>query len=809
MRRITERNLDEIKRLRLSNRPPGIQGYHLDIFAEKFTPHQANPRPAGLHHLIVGSQGTLGFVTKADLNLVPMPRFVGFLVAHFQSLHAVSDALALCLEVRPRAVELLDGTLLNLLHCQDSIVHRPDLRRLLSLDARLLPPDYHVVVIEMSGDSETELRNELSRLKSQLQSLHSSANTIHVMENRKQGTGEREKQKSQGCFNNPCSQFPNLYSFLPGTIVEEMAIPLEAFSEFTTRFRKLLKSHELDGAYYGYVDHIQGTRGILHLCPVVSFTNTQDAQRMRQVVRDLTTLVRQGNGLQEGELSGDPAGIEWNSRTFSRQIYAAFGNVKGTFDPKNLFNPGKIVQSAPRDRTLRYGPECRPKPLETVFDYSSKDSETRLAHSVEKCNGSGECRKRQGGTMCPSYRVTLDEKDSTRGRANVLRMALVSDDPMAELQKEATHDVLDLCLMCKACKSECPMGIDMTKLKAEFLNIYHRKHLRPPRDLLTGWMFRWYRLGSFLPKTVNWGNRNSVIRWWLEQLGGIDRRRSLPLLHSLSFRSWMARHNPHPKAGTAGKVLLLDDCMMTYTEPEIGKAAVTILEATGHAVELVSIPCCGRPMINKGFLPSARKLIAGPISRLARRASDAKAILGLEPSCLLTLVDEWPDLIPTPQAKTIAAKTHLLDHWLVEQVLENRVHLSFREKPGSCLVHGHCHQKALLGAEGTADALRLIPQFEVTLLDTGCCGMAGSFGYEKEHYDLSVAIAKDDLIPKLKERPEGVVVAPGTACRQQIRDLTTRRVWHPLEILAQQLDFHPVNNHPLRSTEKPEPETSP
>jgi Fe-S oxidoreductase len=347
--------------------------------------------------------------------------------------------------------------------------------------------------------------------------------------------------------------------------------------------------------------------------------------------------------------------------------------------------------------------------------------------------------------------------------------------------------VLDLCLMCKACKAECPSNVDMAKLKAEFLNFYYQGRPRPLGHRLMARIYALNRLGSLFAPLTNWLQNRRLVRWLMETLGGIDRRRSLPPLHFRHFRRWFARHRPAEGAGRLGKVILLDDCFTTFNEPEVGRAAVRVLEAAGYAVELAGLTCCCRPMISKGFLPQARELITAELPALAARVAGGTPVLGLEPSCILTLADEWPELVPGPEAQRVAEAASLADGWLAGQVRAGRCELRLQPRRETCVLHGHCHQKALVGTGGSAGALSLVPGLEVKVLPTGCCGMAGSFGFEKEHYDVSVAVAKLDLLPALKAHPEALVAAPGTSCRHQIRDLAERRALHPLEVLAEQI----------------------
>jgi Fe-S oxidoreductase len=463
---------------------------------------------------------------------------------------------------------------------------------------------------------------------------------------------------------------------------------------------------------------------------------------------------------------------------FGAEVYQAFRDVKRAFDPKGLLNPGRIVDAPPMTENLRYGPGYAPIELPTVFDYTKQEGFVR---SIELCNGSGVCRKMQGGTMCPSFRATCEEKDSTRGRANALRLALAGEQPLKELRSRWVYDVLDLCLMCKACKSECPSNVDLAKLKAEFLSAYYAGRPRPLGHYLMARIHQVNRLGAPLAPVVNWLQERRPVRWLMEKLAGIDRRRSLPPLHADHFRRWFAGR---PRTDGGRRVLLLDDCFTTFNEPEIGQAAVRVLEAAGCTVELAGLTCCGRALVSKGFLPQARDLARAQLPRLAQRLADGVPLLGLEPSCLLTLADEWPELVPGPEARQVAAAAKLADEWLAGEAKAGRCVLPLEGRTDRCVLHGHCHQKALGRSAGSAAALRLVPGLQVQVLDTGCCGMAGSFGFEKEHFDVSVKVAELALLPALRAEPAAEVVAPGTSCRHQIKDLAGRRARHPLEVLA-------------------------
>ncbi len=768
-----------------------VSGYNLDALCDGFSPvplpvpvpdngHTGRGRGArGLHQLVVGSEGTLAVVTEAELNLVPRPKHRGLLVPQFATLAAAMDALAACLEFGPSSVELMDQMLLDLargnLGLRDTMA---------AIEGR---PEA-ILMVEFSGDEAAEVADKVERLRRRLlaeaQGLTAAVPAL-------------QPELRDPLWDLRRKAMPLLYG-MPGdrkpvTFVEDCAVPPSRLPEFVGRFRETLRRHGTDGAFYGHA-----SVGCLHIRPVLNLKDADDVARMRRITEDVTDLVLEFGGSLSGEHGDGLARSEWNAKMFGPAVYAAFRQVKRAFDSKNLLNPGKVVDAPAMTDNLRYAPGYRPIELPTVFDYSGQEGFVR---SVEMCNGSGVCRKRQGGTMCPSYRATCDEADSTRGRANGLRLALAGEQPMKDLRSRWLYDVFDLCLMCKACKTECPSSVDVAKLKAEFLNLYYQGRPRPLGHYMMGAIHHFNRLASRFAPVVNWLQGRRALRWLMEKAAGIDRRRSLPTLHADHFRRWFQRHRARgerqspegPPQGTDAPrslrktVLLLADCFTTYNEPQIGRAAVRVLERAGYRVELAEVLCCGRALISKGFLPQARKLAQDQLPALAERLADGTPLLGLEPSCLLTLADEWPELVPGEAARRVAAAAELADVWLARQVREGRCELPLWSRAEKCVLHGHCHQKALGRAAGSAEALRLVPQLDLAVPDTGCCGMAGSFGYEKKHFDVSVKVAELSVLPALRDAPDAVVVAPGTSCRHQIKDLTGRQALHPLELLAEQL----------------------
>jgi FAD/FMN-containing dehydrogenase/Fe-S oxidoreductase len=740
-----------------------VSGYNLDVIAEVLG--SAKPQAAaGLHHLVVGCEGTLAVVAEAELQLVPRPRAVGLLVPQFDSLSAAMDALGTCLEFAPSAVELLDQLLLELARAN---------RSLRDAVAPLAGTPQALLMVEFSGDEPAEVRDRIDRLGRRLRGTSGLVAALPADE-------PAVRDPLWGLRN---AAVPLLLG-LPGdrkpvTFIEDTAVAPERLPAFVRRFRDLLHHHGTDGAFYGHA-----SVGCLHIRPVLNLKSGTDVERMRRITEDVTDLVLEFGGSLSGEHGDGLARSEWNRKMFGETVYTAFRQVKHAFDPHNLLNPGKVVDAPPMTKNLRYGPAYHPAEPTTLFDYSHQEGFVR---AVELCNGSGVCRRLAGGTMCPSFRATRDEKDSTRGRANALRLALAGEQPLRDLRQDAVRDVMDLCLMCKACKSECPSNVDLAKLKAEWLHLYYRDRQRPLGQWLLAHVHRVNRLGAWTPDLVNRLQRSGLFRWLLEKAVGIDRRRSLPELHREPLHPWLARRSRRPGTGLRDPVLLLEDCFTNFNEPHVGQAAVAVLEAAGCSVRPAGLTCCGRALISKGCLAEARQLIQAQAPRLAAQLGAGVPVLGLEPSCLLTLCDEWPELVPGPATRAVAGAAHLADAWLAREIEAGRRELSLRPLEARCMVHGHCHQKALVGVRGTVDLLRRIPGMDVRAIDTGCCGMAGSFGYEKTHYEVSVAIARLELLPALEADPQALVVAPGTSCRHQIKDLTPRRALHPLEVIANRL----------------------
>ncbi|MFM8273729.1 MAG: FAD-binding and (Fe-S)-binding domain-containing protein, partial [Gemmata sp.] len=741
-----------------------VSGYNLPALLGP----AGDARSRSLVPLVVGSEGTLAVTAEAELSLVPRLRHRGLLVPQFGSLGAALDALQACLELAPSAVELMDRMLIDLAREQRSL--RDTMAAVRGRPEALL-------MVEFSSDDPADVSYRVHELQRRLAGVAGLTASVPAL----------DAATRDPLWALRSSAVPLLYGMhgdaKPVTFCEDAAVAPERLPEFAARFREIFHRHGTDGAFYGHA-----SVGCLHIRPVLNIHEAAGVVAMRKIMEDVTDLVLEFNGSLSGEHGDGLVRSEWNRKMFGPVVYEAFRQVKRGFDPGNVLNPGKIVDAPAMEDSMRVPPGKMPEAdPPTVLDYEKQGGFFR---SIELCNGAGVCRKTQGGAMCPSYRATKDERDTTRARANALRLALTEENPPkgrhAPVGQRWVLDVMDLCLSCKACKAECPSNVDVAKLKAEVLHAYYARRPRPLGHLLLKHVHRLGPLAARFAGLNNWFARRPAVRRLMEGCAGIDRRRRLPEWHRDHFRRWFARR---PASGRrqppvpARRVVLLDDCFTTYQEPQIGRAAVTLLERAGFAVELANV-CCGRAMLSKGFLTDARKLARGGVARLDRYAAAGVPILGLEPSCIMALADEWPELVPGPAARRVAGAAELAEAWLARQARDHGLALDIPARAGTALLHPHCHQKALVGSKGTADALKLVRGLEVSVLDAGCCGMAGAFGYEKTHYDVSVKIANLELVPAVTANPGATVVATGTSCRHQIRDLTGRTALHPLELLA-------------------------
>ena len=751
--RIRDTYADEI-RTRYPAHWRRVSGYNLDELVKD--------RPLNMARVVVGSEGTLVTVLEAKVRLVRRPRKTALEVIHYHDIQEALESSQPILETGPYAVELTDKMILDL--ARNNIEQSQRMGFVQGDPAAIM-------IVEYAGETDAEVRAKIEALDACRQrgrfgyAAHVARDTAEqqsIWKLRKAGLGLLLGMKGDK---------------KPIAFVEDTAVEPRHLAEFVSSFREIFAKHDTVGAYYGHC-----SVGCLHIRPVIDLKTPRGLEQVRAIADEITDLVVRFRGTLSSEHGDGRARSPYLEKLFGPRLMQAFRELKHAFDPDNRMNPGNLVAPVGITDHLRYGTQYTTWEPSTLLDFSEQGG---FAAAIEMCNGVGACRKTLEGTMCPSYMATKDEEHSTRGRANALRAALSGRLPKAEFTGRRLYEVMDLCLECKGCKAECPANVDMAKLKYEFLHHYYEANGLPLRNRLFGQIAKVNRLGSRLPALVNRLSGLAPSRWALEKIAGIDRRRPLPSLAAETFDDWFRRHTP-PAAAPRGEVVLFNDTFVTYNVPEIARAAVEVLEAAGYRVVLVDRKCCGRPLISKGMLTQAREHAAWNVAQLAPYARRGVAIVGLEPSCLLTLRDETVDLLRTDDARAVARQSLLFEEFLVRE-RGRGLALKFGANGRKALLHGHCHQKALVGTAPTVAALRWAG-FEVSEVDSGCCGMAGSFGFEREHYDVSVALGNRRLAPAVKAAPaETEIVAPGISCRQQIQHLAGRRAKHPAEVLREAL----------------------
>lgn len=723
------------------------------------------PSDFNLAPLLCGSEGTLAVVHRATVRLVPKPRHTALVIMSFGSTAEACDTVPALLETDPAAIELIPRTMI------DRARQIPAYARKLGF----VRGDPHtLLVVEYAGDDPGEVlaaANSLSQRGSILESPQAQADLWAV---RKAGLG--------------------LLLSIPGdtkpiTFIEDVAVPVEHLGDYVREMDRIIAAEGTNGEWYAHA-----SAGCLHLRPMINLKTGEGVRQVRTIAEAAVDLVIRMKGSVSGEHGDGISHTEFNDRLFGEELSRAFRELKLAFDPDSQLNPGKVVPhdgaERPRhgiDRDLRYAPGYATIPLDTVFAYRREGG---IARAVESCSGLGICRK-SDGVMCPSYQATRDEMHSTRGRANALRSALSGRLPPAALASGEMYQVLDLCLECKGCKAECPTAVDMARLKAEFLNQYQAEHGIPIRSRMFAEIAAISRLMGPIAWPANAAMRARPIRWLMEKALGISKSRSMPSFTSHTLRRTIRSRGERSQA--EGRVLLFVDTFSDMNTPEIGLAAMRVLEAAGCTVEIVSRQgCCGRPMVSKGLLRRAKQAAAANIEALFPFADQGIPIVGLEPSCLLMLRDEYLEFFPDdPRASRVASAARLIEEYLTEPDGEGRRpldRLSFARRPRSVLFHGHCHAKALVGSQPMFKMLEAAAE-TVEEIDSGCCGMAGSFGYEAEHYSLSMQIGGQTLFPAVQAGVESGarLAAAGSSCRAQIRDGTGASALHPIQLLAEAL----------------------
>ncbi|MBR0833244.1 FAD-binding protein [Bradyrhizobium manausense] len=753
-----------------------VGGYNLDAL----TPRNARNNIA---HLLVGSEGTLAFTTKVELKLWPVIRNKALGVCHFGSFYEAMDAAQHLVKLKPIAVELVDRTMLAL--GRDIAMFRPIISAAIKGD-----PDA-VLVVEFAEEDQAD---NLARLK-QLGELMGDLGFAWTNDTRKWGgvVEITEPALQSGIADFRAAGLNVMMSMKqegkPVSFVEDCAVPLPHLADYTARLNEVFAKHGTSGTMYAHA-----SEGCLHVRPVLNLKLEKDVKAMRAIAEEAFALVREYKGSHSGEHGDGLVRSEFHETMFGERLVADFREVKHRFDPDGVLNPGKIVD-APRmdDRSLfRFKPDYRVKELKTKLDWSAyPGAGGGFQGAVEMCNNNGACRKLEGGVMCPSYRATRNEKDVTRGRANTLRLAISGQLGPDALSSDEMMETLKLCVSCKACRHECPTGVDMAKMKIEVLAARAASLGLTLRDRLVGYLPRYASLASRFAPLANLRNRSPLLRKLFERFAGISARRALPAFRSDVFVP--PAESVGPVAGR--EVVLFADTFNRIYERENLEAALRVLTAGGYRVHLPkpasgSRPlCCGRTFLSAGLVDEARSELDRLVATFAPFAARGVHIIGLEPSCLLTLRDELASLRKDDDAKAVGAHALTFEEFLVREAEAGRLQLPLGTVADKAMVHGHCHQKSFGAFKPVEQVLRLVPGLEVETIESSCCGMAGAFGYGTETYDASIEMAELSLLPAVRRAGQTtLVVADGTSCRHQIHDGAQREALHVARVLAMSLD---------------------
>ena len=737
-----------------------VGGYNIDTIA---------PGGHNMARLLVGSEGTLAFFTAIELDLQPIPAHTVLGICRFSTFSEAMEATRHIVGLEPAAVEVVDRTMIDL--ARDIPAFRATMERLGDDGCAAL------LLVEFAGDEESEQKRRLDELADLMSTLGfpdammavtDGAFRHAVWEVRKAGLNIMMSMKGDG---------------KPVSFIEDCAVPLEHLGEYTERLNRIFEKHGTRGTWYAHA-----SVGCLHVRPVLNMKAGGDVRKMRAIAEETFAMVRAYKGSHSGEHGDGIVRSEFHEFMFGSRIVRALEDIKDAFDPQGLFNPGRIVRP-PRmdDRSLfRYQPDYAPRPIETVLDWSEWGG---FAGAVEMCNNNGACRKSDADVMCPSFRVTRDETHVTRGRANTLRLAITGQLGPDALVSDAMAETMDLCISCKGCKRECPTGVDMARMKIEFLHHYHRRHGLSLRERVVANLPRYAPWAARLAFALNLRDRVPGLPALSERLLGLSARRPLPRWRRDVFRGG------HAPAGADGRreVVLFVDTFNTYFEPENARAAVAVLEAGGCRVHLPGGGgrplCCGRTFLSAGMVAEARREAGRMIAALRPYVERGIPVIGLEPSCLFTLRDEFKAMLPGPDTEALAARALMFEDFLAAESDGGRLALPLKPVAWRrALLHGHCHQKAFAAMGAVERTLGLIPDLEVDVVESGCCGMAGAFGYEAEHYEMSMKMGELGVLPAVRAVGDDVViVADGTSCRQQIRDGTGRRAMHVARVLESAL----------------------
>ena len=784
-----------------------VGGYNLDIFHPQSELPYTRDGHVNLAHLLVGSEGTLAFTRGLTLQLAELPRAKTLGVVNFLTFRAAMEAAQHIVKLTPTAVELVDRTMIDLSLANPAF--RP------TIETALVGRPAAILLVEFCGQSKGELTPKLDQLVALMGDLGLPGSVVrltdeaaqkNLWEVRKAGLNIMMSLKGDG---------------KPVSFIEDCAVPLEHLAEYTDALTEVFARHGTRGTWYAHA-----SVGTLHVRPILDMRVAGPhggAARMRAIAEEASTLVRRFRGAYSGEHGDGLCRGEWIAWQFGAKLNDAFRAIKTEFDPAGLFNPGRIVDPPKMDDVslLRFAPPGAPKPyrrieLKPVLDWSAwnvqadpvsevttppgtgGDSTGGLAMAVEMCNNNGHCRKFDAGTMCPSYRATRDEQHVTRGRANTLRLALSGQLGPDAFTSEAMFDTMDLCVGCKGCKRDCPTGVDMARMKIEFLAHFKVRHGHTLADRLVARLPDYAALASRLAWFANLRDSVPGAAWLSEKLLGFTAKRKLPQWRRDTF--WRS-HDPAMFSSLADTLaaarrnskaaVLFVDTFNAHFETENALAAVRVLQAAGYTLHLLTKReghhCCGRTFLSVGMVAEAKAKAGALLDALLPFAQAGVAIVGLEPSCLLTLRDETLVMGLGPSAETVAQHALLFEEFVAREARAGRFTLTFKAADAPILLHGHCHQKAFAAVTPILEVLRLIPGAKPELIESSCCGMAGSFGYEARHHEVSMQMAEAQLLPAVRKRPDAIIVADGTSCRHQIAQGAQREAIHLAKLLTRLL----------------------
>ncbi|MBE0647944.1 MAG: FAD-binding protein [Bacteroidales bacterium] len=736
--------------------------------------HHGTTAPLNLAKLLAGSEGTLAFITEIQLNLVPLPPKEKALVCvHCQTIQEALQANLVALSYGPGSVELMDKAILDC--TRENIVQRKN-RFFIEGDPGA------ILIVEFARDSREEILDLSNRMEREMREKgYGYAFPVIFQPEMKQVWALRKA--GLGVLSN----YPG--DRKPVAVTEDTAVSPEVLPAYIEEFSQMMEQHGLNCVYHAHVGS-----GELHLRPVLNLKEKDDVELFHTIALETARLVKKYKGSLSGEHGDGRLRGEFIPLMIGEENYQLIREIKKTWDPLNIFNPGKITDTPKMNSSLRYQPGLPERDIETIFDFSESHGILRAA---EQCNGSGDCRNTTitGIGMCPSYMALKEEHTTTRARANILREFLTNSTKENPFNHSEIYEVMDLCLSCKACKSECPSNVDMTRLKAEFLQHWYEARGIPLRSRLIANITSINRLGSLFPAFYNFFQQNRITSGLIKSLLGFSAHRSLPLLANKTFGFWLRKQLPILNSSLekkTGSLYLFVDEFTNYNDAEVGISFVKLLHALGYEIRVVTHPESARTFLSKGLLKKARKLAQQNVLIFADIISEETPLVGIEPSAILGFRDEYPDLVgPELQqaSRKLASHCMLYDEFLEREMKAGRITSEqFTSKTARIKLHGHCHQKALTSVKPSSAILSLPENYKVEEIPSGCCGMAGSFGYEKEHYDLSMKVGELVLFPEIRKASADIIIAaPGTSCRHQIHDGTGRKALHPVEVLWEAL----------------------